>query len=247
MAESDLNTPVTISNTRIDASILPSNFSQSYFLYVIQQSNDLGNVAGKANEAGQGAYDAQQKNDEQDIVLDNHETRITLNASAINQLTIRLIDAEAAIVSMQANVATLTTRVTTVEGTVTTLGARVTAIEGDYVSKSAATDQVVQSAGGALIVGTIATPTSDKIQSADSVNTLVSYKVAGLKVIGQRETGWTASTGTALKSAFNANLSQTISSAYTQAEVQALNTNLVAARQRIKALEDAMRTHGLIN
>lgn len=233
MAESDLNTPVTISNTRIDASILPSNFSQSYFLYVIQQSNDLGNVAGKANEAGQGAYDAQKKNDEQDIVLDNHETRITLNALSIYQLTIRVIDAEAAIVSMQ--------------GTVTTLGARVTAIEGDYVSKSAATDQVVQSAGGALIVGTIATPTADKIQSADSVNTLVSYKVAGLKVIGQRETGWTASTGTALKSAFNANLSQTISSAYTQAEVQALNTNLVAARQRIKALEDAMRTHGLIN
>lgn len=247
MADSDLNTPVTISNTRIDASILPSNFSQAYFLYVIQQNTDLSNVAGKANEAGQGAYDAQKKNDEQDIVLDNHETRITLNALSIYQLTIRVIDAEAAIVSIQANIATLTTRVTTVEGTVTTLGARVTAVEGDYVSKSAATDQVVQSAGGALIVGTIATPTADKIQSADSVNTLVSYKVAGLKVIGQRETGWTASTGTALKSAFNANLSQTISAAYTQAEVQALNTNLVAARQRIKALEDAMRTHGLIN
>lgn len=240
MADSDLNTPVTISNTRIDASILPSNFSQAYFLYVIQQNTDLSNVAGKANEASQGAYDAQQQNDQQNATLENHETRITANALAIFGLTTRVIDAEAAITSIQVNVATLTTRVTTVEGAVTT-------IEGDYLSKSAAVNQVIQSGGGSLIVGTIATPTTDKIQSSDSVNALVSYKVAGLKVIGPRETGWTASTGTALKSAFNSNLSQSISAAYTQAEVQALNTNLVAARQRIKALEDALRTHGLIN
>ncbi|MDN0127406.1 phage tail protein [Yersinia massiliensis] len=240
MADSDLNTPVTISNTRIDASILPSNFSQAYFLYVIQQNTDLSNVAGKANDASQGAYDAQQQNDQQNATLENHETRITANALAIFGLTTRVIDAEAAITSIQVNVATLTTRVTTVEGAVTT-------IEGDYLSKSAAVNQVIQSGGGSLIVGTIATPTTDKIQSSDSVNALVSYKVAGLKVIGPRETGWTASTGTALKSAFNSNLSQSISAAYTQAEVQALNTNLVAARQRIKALEDALRTHGLIN
>lgn len=247
MADSDLNTPVTISNTRIDASILPPNFSQAYFLYVIQQNTDLSNVAGKANEASQGAYDAQQQNDQQNATLDNHEARITANALAIFGLTTRVIDAEAAITSIQVNVATLTTRVTTVEGTVTTLNTRLTAVEGDYLSKSATVNQVIQSGGGSLIVGTIATPTTDKIQSSDSVNALVSYKVAGLKVIGPRETGWTTSTGTSLKSAFNANLSQSISAAYTQVEVQALNTNLVAARQRIKALEDAMRTHGLIN
>lgn len=247
MADSGLNVPVTISSTRIDATILPPGFSQAYRLAVIQGGTDLGSVAGKANEAGQGAYDAQQKNNEQDTVLANHETRITANALAISSLTVRVISAEAAITSLQVNVITLNTRVTTVEGTVTTLDARVTAIEGDYVSKSATANQIIQSSGGALIVGTIATPTTDKIQSSDSVNALVSYKVAGLKVIGPRETGWTASTGTALKSAFNSNLSQSISAAYTQAEVQALNTNLVAARQRIKALEDALRTHGLIN
>ncbi|WP_145503946.1 phage tail protein [Yersinia vastinensis] len=247
MADSDLNVPVTISSTRIDATILPSGFSQAYQQAVIQGGTDLGNVAGKANEAGQGAYDAQQKNDEQDTVLANHETRITSNSLAIYGLTVRMIDAEAAITSLQVNVATLTTRVTTVEGEVTTLDTRVTAVEGDYVSKSATANQIIQASGGSLVVGTIVTPTTDKIQSSDSVNALVSYKVAGLKVIGPRETGWTTSTGTALKSAFNANLSQTISAAYTQSEVTALNTNLVAARQRIKALEDAMRTHGLIN
>ncbi|RXA93817.1 phage tail protein [Yersinia sp. 2105 StPb PI] len=247
MADSGLNVPVTISSTHIDATILPPGFSQAYRLAVIQGGADLGNVAGKANEAGQGAYDAQQKNNEQDTVLANHETRITANALAISSLTVRVISAEAAITSLQVNVITLNTRVTTVEGTVTTLDARVTAIEGDYVSKSATANQIIQASGGALIVGTIATPTTDKIQSSDSVNALVSYKVAGLKVIGPRETGWTTSTGTSLKSAFNANLSQAISAAYTQTEIQALNTNLVAARQRIKALEDALRTHGLIN
>lgn len=240
MADSDLNTPVTISNTRIDSSILPSNFSQAYFLYVIQQNTDLSNVAGKANEASQGAYDAQQQNDQQNATLENHETRITANALAIFGLTTRVIDAEAAITSIQVNVATLTTRVTTVEGAVTT-------IEGDYLSKSAAVNQVIQSGGGSLIVGTIVTPTTDKIQSSDSVNTLVSYKVAGLKVIGSRETGWTASTGTALKSAFNANLAFPAGTTYSQAEITALANGLIAARQRIKALEDAMRTHGQIN
>ncbi|CNH80438.1 Uncharacterised protein [Yersinia massiliensis] len=240
MADSDLNTPVTISNTRIDASILPSNFSQSYFLYVIQQNTDLSNVAGKANEASQGAYDAQQQNDQQNVTLANHETRITANALAIFGLTVRVIDAEAAITSIQSNVATLTTRVTTVEGTVTT-------IEGDYLSKSAAVNQVIQPIAGSLIVGTVATPTTDKIQSSDSVNALASYKVAGLKVLGPRETGWTASTGTALKTAFNANLAFTTGATYSQAEMTALANGLIAARQRIKALEDAMRTHGLIN
>ncbi|HHL2498120.1 TPA: phage tail protein [Yersinia enterocolitica] len=240
MADPSLNIPVTIATTRIDATLLPSGFTTPYKLYVIQSGTDLGSVAGKANEAGSGAYEAQIKNEEQDIVLANHETRITANALAIYQLTIRVIDAESAIVDIQNNVATLTTRVSTVEGIVTT-------IQSDYLSKSVTTNQVIQSGGGSLIVGTIATPTTDKIQSSDSVNALFSYKVSGVKVLGPRETGWIVSTGTALKSAFNANLSQTISAAYTQAEVQALNTNLVAARQRIKALEDALRTHGLIN
>ncbi len=60
MADSNLNTPVIVQATRLDTSILPRNiFSQSYLLYVIAQGTDVGNVANKANEAGQGAYDAQ--------------------------------------------------------------------------------------------------------------------------------------------------------------------------------------------
>ncbi|OWF83342.1 phage tail protein [Yersinia kristensenii] len=246
MADPSLNVPVVVSATRIDATLLPAGFSVPYQLYVIQNGMDFGNVAGKANEAGQGAYDAQKKNDEQDVVLDNHETRITLNALAIYQLTIRVIDAEAAIVLIQSNVATLTTRVTTVEGTVTTLGARVTAIEGDYVSKSAATDQTIQSAGGSLIVGSVSTPTTDKIQVGGSINVSVSYKVAGLQVLGPRQTGWTAATGTAYKGAFDANQAWTIG-ILNVLQIQQIADALTQARQRIKALEDALRSHGLIN
>ncbi|MGK7525753.1 phage tail protein, partial [Salmonella enterica] len=51
-------------------------FSQSYLLYVIEQGSDVGAIAGKANEAGQGAYDAQVKNDEQDVEDADHEAKI---------------------------------------------------------------------------------------------------------------------------------------------------------------------------
>jgi hypothetical protein len=101
MADSNLNTPVIVQATRLDTSILPRNiFSQSYLLYVIAQGTDVGNVANKANEAGQGAYDAQVRNDEQDVILvdheerirqlridvDDHEIRITANTNAIASL-----------------------------------------------------------------------------------------------------------------------------------------------------------------
>lgn len=56
------------------------------------------------------------------------------------------------------------------------------------------------------------------------------FQVAGTKVIGARETGWTASTGTANKGAF-------------------LDTTatLLTTAQRVIAIEQSLRTHGLIN
>ena len=78
MADSSLNNPVAVQATRLDTSILPRNiFSQSYLLYVINQRADVGAIAGKANQAGQGAYDAQVRNDEQDVILADHEQRIS--------------------------------------------------------------------------------------------------------------------------------------------------------------------------
>lgn len=302
MADDGLKEPVIIQATRIDASLLPRNiFSQPYLLYVIQQGTDLGAVAGKANEAGQGAWDAQQKNDEQDERLDNHEqritaaeetlenheqritaaevklvnheqrisaaetklddhetritaneaelanheTRITQNTNDISGLKVRMVTAESNITSLQTNVATLTTRVTTAEGNITTLQGKVSTIETNYVSKAVSTSQSVQASGGSFLVGNVATPTTDKLQVGGSVNA-VSYKVAGIQVVGAQRTGWTAATGTAYRGTFDANQAWTIG-ILDIVQIQQIANSLTQARQRIKALEDDLRAHGLIN
>jgi hypothetical protein len=73
------------------------------------------------------------------------------------------------------------------------------------------------------------------------------YKIGGSQVIGPRETGWTASTGVSNKGAHATYAGQTVSAGYVQAEAQATDDAAKANSQRIKAIEDAMRTHGLIN
>ncbi|ECZ6990410.1 phage tail protein, partial [Salmonella enterica] len=67
------------------------------------------------------------------------------------------------------------------------------------------------------------------------------------KVVGARQTGWTAATGTTNKGAFDADLTFTVSDTYTQSEIQAIANALIAERRRTKALEDALRAHGLID
>ncbi|HAH1200145.1 TPA: hypothetical protein HNW30_19430 [Escherichia coli] len=95
MADSNLNTPVIVQATRLDTSILPRNiFSQSYLLYVIAQGTDVGNVANKANEAGQGAYNAQVRNDEQDVILADHEQRISAAEATLVNHEERISQAE---------------------------------------------------------------------------------------------------------------------------------------------------------
>ncbi len=132
MADSNLNTPVIVQATRLDTSILPRNiFSQSYLLYVIAQGTDVGNVANKANEAGQGAYDAQVRNDEQDVILVDHEERI-------RQLRIDVDDHEIRITANTNAIASLDVRLTTAEG-------NISALQDDYVSKTATATQSLAS------------------------------------------------------------------------------------------------------
>ena len=72
-------------------------------------------------------------------------------------------------------------------------------------------------------------------------------RVDGVRVVGARQTGWTAATGTPLRGAFAAAAPGTASAAYAQAELQQVLNRAAAAEGRIVALESAMRTHGLIN
>ena len=253
MADDSLNVPVIVRAVGISASSIPIGLSPSYSQYILSQATDFTNVAGKANEAGQGAYDAQVKNDEQDVILTNHEMRITANTSAINLLEVRITTAEGKIVVLRNDVDYLLDEVIDVQADIVTLQAdvsdiktTVTGIQYDYVSKTATENQTVQPVSGSLLVGNITSPTADKLQVVGSENVSVSYKVAGLQVVGARQTGWTAATGTAYKGAFDANQAWTIG-ILNVLQIQEIANSLTQARQRIKALEDALRTHGQIN
>lgn len=232
MADDSLNQPVIVRAVSLNASSIPAGFSPAFSQYILAQSIDFTNVAGKANEAGQGAYEAQIKNDEQDVTLANHDARITANTSAINLVEVRVTTAEGKIVTLRSDVNSLLSEVVSIESHLVTLDGRVTATEtnisslqADYVSRSAVASQSL----------------------ASPLNVTTSYSVGGVKVIGARQTGWTAGTGTALLGAFNANQSFTVSNPPTQAEVQAIAAALVAVRQRSLALELMARAHGLIN
>jgi hypothetical protein len=70
------------------------------------------------------------------------------------------------------------------------------------------------------------------------------FMVGANKVVGARDTGWGADTGTAKKTA-NATYSGTASAGYVQAEMTAVMNALRDATQTIKALKDALAAHGL--
>ena len=137
MADSNLNTPVIVQATRLDTSILPRNiFSQSYLLYVIAQGTDVGNVANKANEAGQGAYDAQVRNDEQDVILVDHEIRLASAEAKIQDHETRITNAEASIVGLDSRLTTaendidyLTDEVVAIQNTLSDHETRIDALE----------------------------------------------------------------------------------------------------------------------
>ncbi len=128
MADDGLKEPVIIQATRLDASILPRNvFTQSYLLYVIAQGTDIGNVAGKANEAANGAWEAQVKNDEQDIILEDHEARITAAEAT-------LIDHEQRITAAEETLENHETRITAAEAELVNHEGRISANESELAN-----------------------------------------------------------------------------------------------------------------
>lgn len=220
-------TPVSVEARRLDVSILPLNFSIPLTDFLVGQNDDLSNVAGQANKAANGAYTAQLTNEEQDVVLTEHTQQIQV-------LDVRLIAAETKLEDHEIRIADNTSRldivepkVSVLEGQVVSLDSRVTLVEGNYVSKTIATMQ------------TLASPLS----------VTTSYSVGGIKVVGARNTGWTAATGTvaANKGAWTPNTLAAASATYSQAEATAARQRINAAEARLKAIEQMCRNHGLID
>ncbi|HEK0728976.1 TPA: phage tail protein [Proteus mirabilis] len=232
MASEDPSKPIEIQAAYIVPDILPTNFSETYRRIVLSGADDMAKVAGRANEAGAEAFDAQKRNDEQDVVLENHEERLGDAEQTIVEHGVKLANHEERITKTEEDLSKLEVRVLNVEQDVDGLKIKIQDLDGqiseikvDYVSLSKTEKQ--------------------KLLSPIDVST--SYSVNGTKVVGTRVTGFTSATGTALKSSFNANQSYSFSADYTRSEMQTLANGLIEARQRIKALEDALRSHGLID
>nr|ELR5255342.1 phage tail protein [Providencia rettgeri] len=237
--DSSLSIPVEIQGSNIIPEILPPNFNPVYRDIVLRGSGDLKKVAGRANDAGNEAYLSQLKNDEQDETLANHEERLisaeeTLekheaqlqnHETRITAAEEKIVDHEIRIKAAEERLDDHETRLTTAESDIDYLAEKVSEIDADYVSLSRETTQ------------TLASPISVKD----------SYSVDGVQVVGARVTGFTASTGTASKSGFDANKTYSIGSTYDQSEIQALASALTETRKSLKALEDMARAHGLID
>ena len=131
MADESLNQPVIVRAVSLNASSIPIGWSPAYTQYILSQAIDFTNVAGKANEAGQGAYDAQVKNDEQDVTLADHEGRITANTHAIQLLDVRLTTAEGKIDVLRNDVDFLIAEVADIEATLADHETRITANEAE--------------------------------------------------------------------------------------------------------------------
>ncbi|EMF9804935.1 hypothetical protein V4X55_002148 [Salmonella enterica] len=131
MADPSLNQPVIVRAVSLNASSIPVGWSPAYTQYILSQAIDFTNVAGKANEAGKGAYDAQVKNDEQDVILADHEGRITANTQAIQLLDVRLTTAEGKIDVLRNDVDLLIDEVTDIETTLAEHETRITANEAE--------------------------------------------------------------------------------------------------------------------
>ena len=131
MADPSLNQPVIVRAVSLNASSIPVGWSPAYTQYILSQAVDFTNVAGKANEAGKGAYDAQVKNDEQDVTLADHEGRITANTLAIQLLDVRLTTAEGKIDVLRNDVDFLIDEVADIETTLADHETRITANEAE--------------------------------------------------------------------------------------------------------------------
>ncbi|HBB6755411.1 TPA: hypothetical protein NDT34_002558 [Citrobacter freundii] len=142
MADPSLKDPVKVTAIGINASSLPAGVSRAYETYILSQVQDFTNVAGKANEAGQGAYEAQVKNDEQDVTLSDHEGRITANTLAIQLLDVRLTTAEGKIDVLRNDVDYLLDKVIDIETELADHETRITANEAELANHETRIDDL---------------------------------------------------------------------------------------------------------
>jgi hypothetical protein len=85
-----------------------------------------------------------------------------------------------------------------------------------------------------------------KLQVTGSIKATTHYKVGANQVVGARDTGWSAMTGTGSKVSIAAAGAGTASASYVQAELQMALDRIAALEARLKAYDDMLVAHGLI-
>lgn len=220
-------TTVSVEARRLDISILPPNFSLPLTDFLVNQSDDLANVAGQANTAANGAYLANLTNEEQDVVLSEHTEQILDLGNRVSSAESTLADHDTRITDNTSRIAAAESDISTMQGDVSAIDSRLTSVEGDYVSKSETSLQSL----------------------ASPLNVATSYSIGGVKVVGPRQAGWTAAGGNVAANigAWNPNTLAPASATYSQTEATAVRQQLNAAEARVKAMESALRNHGLIS
>lgn len=88
------------------------------------------------------------------------------------------------------------------------------------------------------------TTTLQVMQGALSVNQ--ELRISNVKVLGARNTGWAATTGTQTKGGLNSDLALPAGAAYSQAELTAIANAVIEARRHIAGLIAALTSHGVI-
>lgn len=126
-------------------------------------------------------------------------------------------------------------------------GGGAAAIIRAYSNNSGATNPLaVQPTGGVVIVGATTGTTGKTVEITGSTSVTAGYFYNSNQVVGARNTGWTAMTGTGSKGALAAAAAGTASGAYVQAELQGALNRIAALEARLKAYDDAWFAHGLI-
>lgn len=192
------------------------------FLEGTQQ--DAAGAVDEANAASVAAAAAQAAADEAALDAAAASAAASAAQATANEAILDAAAAQGAADAAQADATQALSDAANAQSTADSALALAQAIDDDYISKAEASAQAVVST----------------FQAA-------SYFVAGLKVVGARITGWTAAVGTPNYSGFNGSTTYAVGAVYSQTEVAALASGLLEARQRIIALEKAMRDHGLIN
>lgn len=90
-------------------------------------------------------------------------------------------------------------------------------------------------------------PTATTIEfSGDTTNFPGALQIDAVQVVSSRITGWATPSGTPSRTIFNADETTTADPSYQQAQIQEVVDRLTETRQRLKAVIDDLRSHGLI-